>query len=211
MLSGDEAMQAAYLSGDPYLEFAKQAGAGTGDVARAKVVQSGGGHQPSSNDTVAMAGGKPPETKPISGSVHTGDQGAGKPAPKAANAAAPIAGAKQADANKDSVWVQLKDGTNKEFKPSEVRGNDLGRGAEVTTPDGRGKVVAHGEPPYGGDVKQPNVQPGGAPAATPTLITPKQLNDFVPQARGVAGEKRRTRTKRTEDRQRNPGCAHGRQ
>jgi hypothetical protein len=27
VLSGDEAMQAAYLSGDPYLEFAKQAGA----------------------------------------------------------------------------------------------------------------------------------------------------------------------------------------
>ena len=30
VLSGDEAMQAAYLSGDPYLEFAKQAGLGAG-------------------------------------------------------------------------------------------------------------------------------------------------------------------------------------
>ena len=30
VLSGDEAMQAAYLSGDPYLEFAKQAGARAG-------------------------------------------------------------------------------------------------------------------------------------------------------------------------------------
>jgi hypothetical protein len=53
---------------------------GTGDVARAKVVQSEGGHQPSSNDPVASRGGKPPETKPISGSVQMGDQGAGKPA-----------------------------------------------------------------------------------------------------------------------------------
>jgi hypothetical protein len=53
---------------------------GTGDVARAKVVQSEGGHQPSSNDPVASRGGKPPETKPISGSVQIEDQGAGKPA-----------------------------------------------------------------------------------------------------------------------------------
>jgi hypothetical protein len=89
-----------------------------------------------------------------------------------------------------TVWVQLEDGRIREFKPSEVGGH-AGRGAEVTTPDGRGKIVAHGDPPNGADVKQPNVQPGGAPAATPTLITPKELNDFVPQAKGVVGEKRR--------------------
>ena len=34
MLSGDEAMQAAYLSGDPYLEFAKQAGAVPADATK---------------------------------------------------------------------------------------------------------------------------------------------------------------------------------
>jgi hypothetical protein len=52
---------------------------GTGDVAPAKVVQSEAGHQPSSNDPVASAGRRR-ETKPTSGSVQTGDQGAGKPA-----------------------------------------------------------------------------------------------------------------------------------
>ena len=34
VLSGDEAMQAAYLSGDPYLEFAKQAGAVPADATK---------------------------------------------------------------------------------------------------------------------------------------------------------------------------------
>ena len=34
MLSGDEAMQAAYLSGDPYLEFAKQAGLVPADATK---------------------------------------------------------------------------------------------------------------------------------------------------------------------------------
>ena len=52
VLSGDEAMQAAYLSGDPYLEFAKQAGARAGrrhqenPQRRARAVQAvraGGG------------------------------------------------------------------------------------------------------------------------------------------------------------------------
>ena len=33
-LSGDTAMQAAYLSGDPYLEFAKQAGAVPPDATK---------------------------------------------------------------------------------------------------------------------------------------------------------------------------------
>jgi hypothetical protein len=51
---------------------------GTGDVAPAKVVQSEGGHQPSSNDPVAVAGRRPPKTKPTSGSVQTGD-GKGTP------------------------------------------------------------------------------------------------------------------------------------
>jgi len=97
-----------------------------------------------------------------------------------------MAGAK----NVPSVWVQLEDGRIREFKAFEVRG-DTGRGAQVKTPLGGGKVVAHGEPPNGADVKQPNVQPGGAPAATPTLITPQQLNDLVPQAHGITGPKRR--------------------
>ena len=35
ILSGDEAMIAAYLSGDPYLEFAKQAGAAPPDATKA--------------------------------------------------------------------------------------------------------------------------------------------------------------------------------
>ena len=34
VLSGDEVMQAAYLSGDPYLEFAKQAGAVPADATK---------------------------------------------------------------------------------------------------------------------------------------------------------------------------------
>jgi hypothetical protein len=108
----------------------------------------------------------------------------------AANAADAAAGAKGAPAE-DSVWVQLEDGTIREYKASEVSGGS-GRGAEITTAsDGRGTIVSHGEPPHGADVKQPNIQPGGAPSATPALFTPAKLNEYVPQAKGIGGPKRR--------------------
>ena len=90
----------------------------------------------------------------------------------------------------DRVWVQLEDGSTRAYNPTEVKGTPA-RSEEVTTPDGRGKVVGRGEPPGAADVKQPNVQPGGAPAATPTLITPDELNQPIPQAKGASGPKER--------------------
>jgi hypothetical protein len=92
-------------------------------------------------------------------------------------------------ADPQSVWVQLKDGRIREYRAHEVRGKPE-RGAEVKTPDGAGQVVSRGEPPTGGDVKQPNVQPGGAPSATPTLIRPEELNKPISQGKGVTAPKR---------------------
>lgn len=145
---------------------------------------SNGGTPPSHSHqggtrTHSSNGGTPP-SHPQHGGTPTHSSNGGTP-PSHPSHGAP---------NNRSVWVQLEDGRIREFNPSEV-GGDAARGTDVTTPDGRGKIVGHGDPPNGADVKQPNVQPGGAPAATPILITAKELNDFVPQAKGITGPKRR--------------------
>jgi hypothetical protein len=79
----------------------------------------------------------------------------------------------------DSVWVQLKDGRPREFKPSEIKGS-LELGAKVRTVEGRGTVVARGEPPDATAVEQPplhplNVKPSPRPIppAEPRVTNPK--------------------------------------
>ncbi|MGE5416091.1 MAG: DUF4157 domain-containing protein [Acidobacteriota bacterium] len=65
----------------------------------------------------------------------------------------------------DSVWVQLRDGRIREYKPSEVEG-ELVRGGEITTVEGRGMVVSRGEPPHSWEVSHP------AHGAEPSAVRP---------------------------------------
>jgi hypothetical protein len=85
---------------------------------------------------------------------------------------------------KDPVWVQLPDGTIREFDAAEVKGA-VRRGTDVQTPDGAGKVVGRGEPPMGREVKQPNVEPGGQSYRAPALMTADELNEFVLQSKSA--------------------------
>ncbi|GHO90352.1 hypothetical protein KSF_004000 [Reticulibacter mediterranei] len=82
----------------------------------------------------------------------------------------------------ESVWVQLKNGSIREYHPSEVQG-DLAQGAEVSTAEGRGRVVSRGEPPHSRQVVHPR--------SLKPLLTPEELNEPVTLRKGLSGEMRR--------------------
>lgn len=76
----------------------------------------------------------------------------------------------------DTVWVQLKDGSIREYKPSEVDGNIV-RGAKVQTPDGTGKVVSRAEPPNANEVEHPT-RPSAEPLKAKWEESKKRFENF---------------------------------